>query len=163
MLDILVWAIISVLFVLSFIGLLYPIIPSVLVIWGGVILYALLIDGGAVSWWTWLSFAVLTIVLFVADYIAGMFFVKKYGSTKHGMTAATVGLIFGAFIIPPFGILVLPFLLVFLTELVQQRTPREAAKTAFGSILGFLAGTFAKALIQALLIGIFLVDVFFFT
>ncbi|SDN21277.1 DUF456 domain-containing protein [Alkalicoccus daliensis] len=160
--EVLVWVVIAALFILSFIGLLYPIIPSVLVIWAAIGLYAFLIDGGAVSWWTWLSLLLLTIVLFVADYIASMYFVKKYGSTKHGMTAATIGLLAGSFIIPPFGIFIVPFILVMLTELAQKKPAKEAAKVAVGTLFGFLTSTFAKGLIQVILIGIFLVDVFIF-
>ncbi|QKS71608.1 DUF456 family protein [Paenalkalicoccus suaedae] len=162
MVDIIVWVVIIALFVLSFIGLLYPVIPSVLVIWGAVILYAFLIDGSQISWWTWSSFAVLTIAIFVADYIASMYFVKKYGSSKHGMTAATIGLIVGSFIIPPFGIFIVPFVLVLLTEVAQRKSMTESAKVAVGTLLGFLASTFAKGVIQAILIGIFLVDVLIF-
>ncbi|WP_147805298.1 DUF456 domain-containing protein [Alkalicoccus halolimnae] len=160
--EILIWTVIAALFILSFIGLLFPIIPSVLLIWGAVALYAFLIDGGAVSWWTWVSFAMLTIVLFIADYAASMFFVKKYGSSTYGMTAATVGLIVGTFIIPPFGIFIVPFALVMLTEVAQKKPAKEAAKVAVGTLFGFLASTFAKGLIQALLIALFLADVLLF-
>lgn len=160
--DLLIWIVIVALFIISFIGLLYPIIPSVLVIWAAVGLYAFLIDGSAVSWWTWLSLIVLTVVLFIADYLASMYFVKKYGSTSRGMTAATVGLIIGSFIVPPFGIFFVPFLLVMLTELAQKKPFKESAKAAAGTLLGFLASTFAKGMIQAVLIGLFLVDVLIF-
>lgn len=160
--EVVVWIVIVALFVISFIGLLYPIIPSVLVIWAAVGLYAFLIDGGAVSWWTWLSFVLLTIVLFAADYVASMYFVKKYGSSKRGMTAATIGILVGSFIVPPFGIFFVPFLLVMITEIAQKKPLGESAKVAVGTLFGFLASTFAKGLIQLVLIGLFLVDVFLF-
>ncbi|PTL40216.1 DUF456 domain-containing protein [Alkalicoccus saliphilus] len=160
--EVLVWTIIAALFVLSFIGLLYPIIPSVLLIWAAVILYAVLIDGGAVSWWMWSSLVLLTLVLFVTDYAASMFFVKKYGSSRHGTTAATVGLIAGMFIIPPFGIFIVPFLLVLMTELAQKKPLKESAKAAVGTLFGFLAGSFAKGLLQGVLIALFMADVLIF-
>lgn len=160
--EVLVWLVITALFILSFVGLLYPIIPSVLVIWAAVGLYALLIDAGAVSWWTWLSLFLLTVILFAADYFASMYFVKKYGSSKHGMTAATIGILAGSFIIPPFGIFIVPFVLVMLTEIAQKKPAKEAAKVAVGTLFGFLTSTFAKGLIQLILIGIFLVDVLIF-
>ncbi|PRO64808.1 DUF456 domain-containing protein [Alkalicoccus urumqiensis] len=160
--DILIWIVISLLFILSFIGLIYPIIPSVLVIWGAVLLYTFLIDGAAVSWWLWGSYILLTIVLFAADYAAGLYFVKKYGSSRAGTWASAAGIIIGCFVLPPFGILIVPFALVFLTEAAQNRGPKEAARTAVGTLLGFLAGTAAKALIQLMMIALFLLQVWVF-
>lgn len=39
MLDILIWIVIAGLFILSFAGIIFPIVPSVLVLWGGFLLY----------------------------------------------------------------------------------------------------------------------------
>lgn len=153
---------IAFLFIISFIGLLYPIIPAVLMLWGGIILYHFFIDATTLSWWTWGSFIALTIAIFIADYLASMYFVKKYGASKHGMTAATIGLIVGSFIIPPFGIFIVPFVLVLGIELLQQHSFPHSFKVAVGTLLGFLTSTFAKGMIQLILIGIFLVDVFIF-
>ncbi|MGJ9385515.1 DUF456 domain-containing protein [Salipaludibacillus sp. CF4.18] len=160
--DVLIWIIIVALFIISFIGLIYPIIPAVLMLWAGIILYYFFIDASALSWWTWGSLIALTIAIFVADYLASMYFVKKYGASKHGMTAATIGLIVGSFIIPPFGILIVPFVLVLVIELLQQHSLAHSFKAAVGTLLGFLTSTFAKGMIQLTLIGIFLVDVLIF-
>ncbi|PYZ93434.1 hypothetical protein CR194_09670 [Salipaludibacillus keqinensis] len=157
--DVIIWLVIIFLFVLSFIGLLYPILPSVLLLWGGVALYYFFIDTGELSWWTWTSFLALTIVIFIADYVASMYFVKKYGASKKGMTAATVGLIVGSFIIPPLGIFVVPFALVLLVEMMQNQSFERSVKVAVGTLLGFLTSTFAKGFIQFVLIAIFLIDI----
>ncbi|WP_088101981.1 DUF456 domain-containing protein [Halalkalibacter urbisdiaboli] len=154
------WLVIVVAFLLSFVGLIYPIIPSVLMIWVGAIIYHFLINAEMLTWWTWGSFLVFTMILFVIDYIANHFFVKKYGATKSGLRAATIGLIVGSFIFPPFGILIIPFSLVLITELVQKKPFNEAGKVALGTLIAFLSSTFAKACIQLTLIVVFLLDVF---
>ncbi|WP_416151201.1 DUF456 domain-containing protein [Salipaludibacillus sp. HK11] len=158
--DLVIWILIVSLFIFSFIGLLYPIIPSVLLLWGAIALYYFFIDGDSLSFWTWGSLLVLTILIFLADYMASMYFIKKYGASKKGMTAATVGLIIGSFVIPPIGIFIVPFILVLLTELSQQHPFKRSCKIAIGTLLGFLTSTFAKGLIQLVLIIIFLSDVF---
>ncbi|WP_280769199.1 DUF456 domain-containing protein [Salipaludibacillus daqingensis] len=160
--EIFLWIIIILLFILSFVGLLYPIIPSVLLLWAGIFLYHFFIDGTPLTLWTWGSFLILTMMIFIADYLASMYFVKKYGASKRGMTAATIGLIIGSFIIPPIGIFVVPFVLVLLTELTQKQPFEKAVKIAVGTLFGFLTSTFAKGTIQFILIIIFLLDIAFF-
>ncbi|WP_096200601.1 DUF456 domain-containing protein [Bacillus sp. FJAT-45350] len=156
--DILISILIAILFILSFVGLIYPIIPSVLLIWGGVALYHFFINADALSWWTWGTYILLTVVLFLTDYLANLYFVQRYGGSKWGMRAVTVGIIIGCFVIPPFGILIVPFILVLFTELFQNKSPAYALKVATGTIIAFLSGVFAKGIIQTVMIVVFIID-----
>ncbi|MBU9721534.1 MULTISPECIES: DUF456 domain-containing protein [Bacillaceae] len=160
--EILLWILISLLFIISFIGLFYPIIPGVLLIWLGVLTYHFFISATGLSWWLWICIVLLTILIFIADIMANLFFVKKYGGSQQGMRAATLGLIVGCFVIPPFGVIVVPFIFVFVTEMLQQKTSQEALKVSVGTLLAFLSGTFAKALIQLTIIIVFLIDALLF-
>lgn len=81
--------------------------------------------------------AIFTLFLFLADILANSYFVKKYGGSKWGERGAVVAVIVGSFIIPPFGILIVPFITVFVIELLQQRPPNDAIKASIGSLLGF--------------------------
>lgn len=160
-LDILFWLLIIVFFILSFIGLIYPIIPSVLMIWIGVALYHFAINSNELSWISWTMFVLLTVLLFLADFLANLHFVDKAGGSKWGMRAATIGLIVGSFVLPPFGILIIPFILVFVTELAQKNTAADSFKVAIATLVAFLSGTLAKALIQFIMIAVFALDVIF--
>lgn len=155
------WLIIIACFIVSFVGLVYPIIPSVILIWVGVAIYYFFINTETLSWWTWTTFAILTILLFLSDYLANLYFVQRYGGSKWGMRAATIGVIIGCFVIPPFGILFIPFILVLITELIQHKTFTDSLKVATGTLIAFLSGTLAKAIIQSGMIIIFLMDSFF--
>ena len=159
--DILFWIIIIACFIFSFVGLVYPIIPSVLVIWVGVILYHFGINSDELSWISWTMFVLLTVLLFLADYLANLHFVDKAGGSKWGMRSATVGLIVGSFVIPPFGVIVVPFVLVLLTEMLRKKSFGESFKVAFATLIAFLSGTFAKAVIQLIMIVVFTLDVIF--
>ncbi|SER36890.1 hypothetical protein SAMN04487944_103211 [Gracilibacillus ureilyticus] len=150
--DVLWWILIILAFVLSFVGIVFPIIPSVLVLWIGFIMYQFLLASENIGWIFWTAMGILTLILIVADIIANSYFVKKYGGSKWGEWMAAVGVIIGSFIIPPFGIIIVPFLLVFLTEIIQKKGADEALKAAFGSLLGFLSGTVAKIVIQIVMI-----------
>lgn len=154
--DTLLWIIVIVLFALSFIGLIMPIIPSSIALWLGFIIYHFFINQTELTFIFWLIMIVLTAILIVSDFMANRFFVNKFGGSKKGEYAAMIGLIFGVFIWPPIGIILVPFIAVLVVELSQQRTIQEAIYSSLGSLIGFLSGMAIKIIIQLLMICIFL-------
>jgi uncharacterized protein len=161
MVDIIIWILIVALFILSFVGVIYPIIPSVLVIWIGLLLYQFGINGDELGFIFWTIMVIFTIILFVADILANSFFVKRFGGSKWGERGAAIAVIVGSFIIPPFGIIIVPFIAVLIIEMLQKRTIKEALKASVGSLLGFLSGTFAKVFIQIVMIILFIFNIIF--
>lgn len=161
MTDILLWIVIILLFIVSYIGLIYPIIPSSLFIWLGFLTYHFLIDPTNLGWFFWSAMAGLTAILLFADVIANSFFVKRYGGSKWGERGAAIAVIVGSFIIPPFGIIIVPFITVLVIEIVQRSTFKQAFKTAMGSLLGFLGGSIVKIIIQTIMIIWFLFTILF--
>ncbi|SFJ89556.1 hypothetical protein SAMN04487936_105109 [Halobacillus dabanensis] len=157
--DILIWVLIIACFIASFASVIFPLIPAPLVLWIGFLAYAFFIDGSALSIFFWIGAVVLTVLLIVSDIIANSYFVKRYGGSKWGERAAAIGVIVGSFIIPPLGILIVPFVLVIIVELVQKRANNEAFKAAIGSLFGFLSGTLAKIVIQLIIIIWFFLDI----
>lgn len=87
----------------------------------------------------------VTIAVTVLDYLIPAYFTKLTGGTKAAAWGATIGLFAGAFIIPPMGMIMGSFLGAFLAEILySDKTSAEALKSAFGSFVGFLAGTGIK-------------------
>lgn len=161
MLDIVIWILIIAFFVLSFVGIVFPIIPSVLVLWGGFLLYHFVLNPDELTWTFWIAMLVFTAILFVADIIANSYFVKRFGGSKTGERAAAVAVIVGSFITPPFGIIYVPFLVVFAVEMMQKRSSGEALRASIGSLIGFLGGAVAKVVIQLIMIIWFFVVLLF--
>ncbi|OZI10766.1 hypothetical protein CEW92_15155 [Bacillaceae bacterium SAS-127] len=157
--SIAIWIGIVVLFIASFVGLIFPIIPSVLVIWGGFLLYHFGISNQELSILFWIAMAVFTALIFVADMLANSYFVKKYGGSKWGEGVAAVAVIVGSFVIPPFGILIVPFVAVLVTELIILKDVKQAFFVGYATFVGFLSGTLAKALIQGIMITWFVIEV----
>ncbi|PAD68125.1 hypothetical protein CHH83_15120 [Bacillus sp. 7586-K] len=155
------WGITVILFILSFVGIVYPLIPSIVMIWGGFAVYQFLINPDGLSIWFWVSMIILSIVLIAADIIANSYFVKKYGGSKTSERIAVVATIIGSFILPPFGIIIIPFLAVLITEVIIHKDTKKAAKIGFATIIGFLGGSIAKLLIQLLMIVWFILAVIF--
>ncbi len=154
------WTIIIILFLISFVGLIYPIIPSVIFLLGGIILFGVLFSFEPFSWLFWTIQGLFVILLFVADYAANLIGVKKFGGSKAGVWGSTVGLLLGPFVIPVFGIIIGPFLGAIIAEFaVNKKEWKEALKIGFGSVIGFISSVVTKGLIQAFMIGYFIVVV----
>jgi uncharacterized protein len=153
-----VWSIIiTILFILSFIGLIYPIIPSVLLIWAGFLIYHFLIDATQLGTWFYTIIVIFTLILFVADFLFTNFFLDKTKTSKIGKAIGAIALIVGSFIYPPFGLLIVPFIAVFIVELSQNKHWKEAGFSSVGTLLGFLSSSVAKVLLQLLMIIFFLI------
>jgi uncharacterized protein len=158
--DLLYWILIVAMFLISFIGLIYPIIPSVVFILGGFILYGLFFSFDEFSWVFWTVQILFVILLFSADYLANMLGVKKYGGSKAGIWGSTIGLLVGPFVIPVFGILIGPFLGAVIAELLIHRKGfTEALKIGVGSVIGFISSVITKSIVQGVMIVYFLIGV----
>jgi uncharacterized protein YqgC (DUF456 family) len=72
---------------------------------------------------------------------------------------AAIGVIVGSFVYPPFGLILVPFILVFVTELMNEKNAQQAMKVAIASLLAFLSSTFAKFIIQLVMVVWFLMEV----
>lgn len=159
--DVLLWLVVLVLFGLSFVALIYPILPSVTAVWAGFLIYHFFINSSALTTFFWISMIVLTVILLLADIFASSLSVKRFGGSKSGERIAAISVIIGSFIYPPFGIIILPFIAVLLVELRQDRSFKAALKASTGSLIGFLSGSFAEAFIQLVMIVWFFLSVWF--
>ncbi|MCP8968906.1 DUF456 domain-containing protein [Ectobacillus ponti] len=155
MLEIVLWAVIAACFILAFVGLVYPVIPGVALLWAGFLVYLFGIDSGELHWTFWVLQAVFTVFLFLVDFLANSYFLKKYGSTKWGERIGVVSILIGSFILPPFGLLIVPFLSVFITEMAQKKAAKAAFMAALATVISFLSSSVAKAVIQFIMIAVF--------
>lgn len=151
------WIVASSLFLVAFLGLIYPIIPSVLFIIGGFLLFGLIDSFESMGWLFWIIQILFTILLFGADTIANLFGIKRFGGTSAGGWGSTIGLLFGPFVIPVAGILIGPFIGAVLAELFVTRAGfKQALQSGIGSLIGFLTSTIVKALVMIVMIIIFI-------
>lgn len=105
-----------------------------------------------------LIMAAIVVVVSVLDYIVPIWGTKKFGGTRAGVRGSTIGLIIGVILLPVMGIVIGPFGLVgilggpFLGALIAERAAGQksdkALRAAFGSFIGFLAGTLMKLVVS---------------
>ncbi|MFY0519625.1 DUF456 domain-containing protein [Lysinibacillus sp. UGB7] len=154
------WILVIACFIVSFVGLVYPIIPGVIFLLGGFLLYGLFFSFADLSWWFWAIEILFVVLLFGADMVANAFGIKKFGGSNAGMWGSTIGLLIGPFVIPFAGILIGPFLGAVIAELaVERRTVNEAVKSGIGSLIGFLTSTVVKGVIQVVMIVVFFITI----
>lgn len=158
--DLLLWVIIIVLFILSFIGIVMPIVPGAPLIWFGIIIYYFGIEPIS-GWFFWVSIIVLTILSFVVDYVASVTFVDKWGGSKASKWAVILGLIFGPILLGPLGIILGPFILAVIAEILNGATITNSLKIGLASFVGLLGSSILKGLIYILMITIFILKVVF--
>ncbi|MEY8347051.1 DUF456 family protein [Bacillus cereus] len=148
-------------FIISFIAFIYPIIPGILGLWAGYLIYHFGINDGELTISFWILQIIFTIIIFIADFIANGYFLKKYGSTKWSERIGMISIIVGSFFFPPFGLIIIPFLSVFVTEIMHKKTPKEALMVGIATVVGFLSSTVAKAILQIIMIIIFVCYILF--
>jgi hypothetical protein len=100
------------------------------------------------------------------DYFIPIYGTKKFGGSKAGVRGSTIGLIISVFILPvlgitigPFGLLGIilgPFIGAYLGELLSGQSKDTAMRSAFGSFIGFMAGTLMK-LAYSFIVGVYFV------
>ncbi|RIN29316.1 DUF456 domain-containing protein [Staphylococcus succinus] len=152
------WLLIIVAFILAFVGLIKPIIPSVLVLWIGFLIYQFGFHNGHLSWVFYVSMVLFTVFILVADFLMNKYFVNKFGGSKMSEYAALVGVIIGCFVFPPFGIIIIPFVAVLIVEMIQEPNLAKALKASFGSVVAFLASSAAQAFIMFIMVVWFFID-----
>lgn len=136
------------------IGSIMPVLPGPPLAFGGLLLL-LLVDSAktemATNGHTWLIIlGIITLLVTVLDYFMPIWGAKKFGGTKAGTRGSTFGLIVAVILtfitsgIGAFLILAGPFVGAYLGEKNAGQTKDVALRSAKGSFLGFMAGTFMK-------------------
>ena len=89
-------------------------------------------------------YGIITVLILVADLWMPAGTAKRYGASRYGTWGASIGVVAGIFLLPPFGLIIFPFLGAFSGELLSGKSSRDSLKAAWGSFLGFVLGIIIK-------------------
>lgn len=168
----LIWIAIGIiLLILGIIFSVLPVLPGQVLSWGSLLILQLMQEPPFAARFlaTW---ALITAGVTLLDYYVPIWGTKRFGGTKTGIWGATIGLIIAVIILPisgivigpfgVFGLLLGPFIGAYIGELIGGSDSSIAIKSAFGSFLGFLAGTMMKLAISLIMGYYFVINAFNF-
>ena len=159
--DIILLIIAALLLIGGMLGSFLPILPGVPLSWLGLLL--LYLTDAVPMNYTFLGITlVVTILIFILQYIIPALGSKYFGGSKKGMIGATIGLIVGIFIPIPFGIVIGAFLGALFGEFANKTESKVATKAAFGSFIGLLASAFMEFLVAAIFFILFCIKIWNF-
>ena len=148
-------------FFIGFLGLIIPIVPDLIVIWLGVLIYALGTRFSQIPLTTVILLGVLSGSTFIIDYLATVLGAKRYGASKNGIVGGIIGGIMGLIVLPPLGFVIGMLAGISFVEVVLlRRGTASAIKVGKGALIGFTLGFLTKVIIAGVIIGVFLYSIF---
>ena len=129
-------------------------LPGTLVILFDVLVYAIVTGFDKIGFGILLALVAFSALAESLEFLFGITWARRYGTSKRGVAASVVGGIIGAVLLTPvflgLGALIGSFLGAlagaFAVEILSQRELKPAARAGFGALMGRLAGLFAKGL-----------------
>jgi uncharacterized protein YqgC (DUF456 family) len=132
---------------LGLVGVLIPLLPDVLLIWGAALGYGLVMGFGGRAAWFFGAITLLGVAALAAEVWVSGISAKKSGASGWAvLTGFSVGAA-GFFILGPLGAVIGLLLGIFLFQLIRLREVKEAVRTVFGTGLGCGASFVVKYLL----------------
>ena len=154
--QIILWIVVIALFLIGLAGTILPTLPGNILIFGGALVYGIFTEFEEVTLPVLAGLLGISIGALVLDYAAEAYGAKRFGATKYGIWGTVIGGIVGLIILNVVGLLLGIFLGAIIPEIiVARRSVKGALKIGWGSLLGFLGGTFMKFILGLVMIGIF--------
>lgn len=156
----LLWTLAVALIVLGLAGTVLPALPGTAFVLAGIVLAAWIDDFTRVGPVTVSIVAVLAVVAWVLDYVAGLLGAQKAGASRQALVGAAVGTVAGLFM-GLVGVLFMPLVGAAVGEYLARRDERRAVHVGVATWLGLMAGLIAKVVIAFVMVGLFVVALVF--
>lgn len=152
--DTLLWILSGALILAGFAGIVLPALPGTLLIFAGIMLGAWIDDFTRVGWGSLALIAVLAMLAWLMDYVAGVLGAKRAGASRMAIAGAVLGTVAGLFM-GLIGVLFMPLVGAAVGEFIARRQHGQALRVGVATWLGLLAGMLAKFVLAFMMVGIF--------
>lgn len=136
-------------------GLVLPVLPGSLLLFLGLLLAAWAEDFAYIGGWTITILALLMIVSYAADFLAGALGAKQAGASRRATVGAMIGAVIGIFF-GFVGIIIGPFIGAFIGQITVKKDVQNASLVGFGAWIGLLLGTAVKVAVGIAMISIYI-------
>ncbi|MEY4712337.1 MAG: hypothetical protein RIS88_1787 [Pseudomonadota bacterium] len=154
--DTLLWMLSVALIVLGLAGTLLPALPGTAFVLAGIVLGAWIDDFTRVGWVALAAIAVMAIAAWVLDHVAALLGARRSGASRQAIAGAAIGTVAGIFM-GLVGVLFLPLMGATIGEWLARRDHQGAMRVGLATWLGLMAGLVAKVVLAFMMIGVFLV------
>ena len=149
--DIVLIILAGILLLLGLTGCIIPMLPGTPLCYLGIILlhfssYAEFSISFLILW------AGIIVLVQGLNYFIPIWGTKKFGGSKKGVWGSMIGMLIGLFTGGPLGIIVGTVLGAFIGEMLAGKETSKAIRAAFGSFIGFMAGTISQLVVAGFLI-----------
>ena len=151
----LLWTLSVALILIGLAGTVLPALPGTALVLGGIMLGAWIDDFTHVSVTTLVVVAVLAVLAWGLDFVAGLLGAKKVGASRQALVGAAIGTVVGLFM-GIVGVLFMPLVGAAAGEYLARRDQKNALKVGVATWLGIMAGLLAKVVIAFMMVGIFI-------
>lgn len=158
--TILLWVLAASLILTGLAGIVLPLLPGAPLLFLGLLTAAWAEDFVYVGYGTLGVLALLAILIYLVDFLAGILGAKHFGASPRAMIGAGIGALLGL-TLGFAGIVIGPFIGAVVGELSARRELASAGMAGLGTTIGLLLGVAAKIALGLTMIGIFVLVRFF--
>ena len=141
---------------IGLIGVLIPILPDLVLIWLGGLVYGLWAGWGSIGVWLFAAMTLLGLIGALAEIWASSVGARVGGASFWGILGGLALGLVGLVMLPPFGAVIGLLLGTFLVEAWRLRDMRQAARGTFGMGVGYGAAFAVKLVMGLGMIGLWI-------
>jgi len=93
----------------------------------------------------------LTVLTMVLDYAMPLAGARRFGASKRGFWGAVIGMLVGAFVFPPFGLILGAFVGAVVGELSAGKEEKSALRAGWGVFVGTMAAMAVKLVVSGIM------------
>jgi uncharacterized protein YqgC (DUF456 family) len=150
----LLWLLSAALILVGLAGTVLPALPGTAFVLGGIVLGAWIDDFSRVGWGVVAAAAVLAVLAWALDYVAGLLGARRAGASRQAIIGAAVGTVAGLFM-GLVGVLFMPLVGAALGEWLARRDHGQAVRVGVATWLGIMVGMVSKVVIAFVMVGLF--------
>jgi len=154
--DLLLYALGVLALLLGVAGVVLPVLPGSLLLFGGAVLVAWAGGFALVGWPTLAVVGMLAAVIWAVDWVAAALGARATGASRWAVVGASLGLVVGMFL-GPVGLILGPAAGAVALEYWRDPDFEKALRAGAGTFLGFLLGSVVKVTLAFVLVGVLVV------